>query len=235
MTTNFDCKQFSVQQEKSAMKIGTDSILLGSWATGTNPSMVLDIGTGTGILALMMAQKFSGSKTMAVEIDENPFEEAKLNFKNSPWSDRIEAVHSSIQDFAKTSDDLYDLIICNPPFFSGGTLSENSERATVRHTVKLAHGDLLRTTRSLLSKEGVFCLITPLIEGLRFEEMAKTYNYNLREKVEVSSFRDQPAERLLLKFSKSECQEPQSSKLHIYEKVGEYSDEYKDLTKDYYL
>lgn len=231
----FDCKQFSVQQERSAMKIGTDSILLGSWASGMSPARILDIGTGTGILALMMAQKYLQAQTMAIEIDENPFEEAQLNFRNSPWSSRLEAVHSSIQDFARASDDEYDLIICNPPFFSGGTLSENIERATVRHTVKLAHGDLLRTTRTLLSKEGVFCLITPLIEGLRFEEMAKSYNFHLKEKVEVSSFVNHPAERLLLKFSKLECEEPVASKMNIYEKVGEYSEEYKQLTKDYYL
>ena len=136
------------------MKVGTDGILLGAWADVGDAKSILDIGTGTGLIAIMLAQRSSEAQIHAVEIDDEACEQAATNMANSPWTQRLAAIRSSIQDFVKLSRNHYDLIVSNPPFFTGGTFSNSQDKASVRHTVKLPHGDLLSSVRSLLSKDG---------------------------------------------------------------------------------
>ena len=146
------------------MKVGTDGVLLGAWAAVKQAQHILDIGTGTGLIAIMLGQRNAKAIIHGVEIDEIAFAQAYGNMDAAPWNDRLKAIHSSIQEFAKTQERKYDHIVRNPPFFSGGTFSNNQDRNSVRHTVKLPHGDLLNAVQKLLSVDGRFSVILPYIE-----------------------------------------------------------------------
>ena len=203
-TQPFQFKQFSIEQDKCAMKVGTDGILLGAWADVDGASTVLDIGAGTGLIAIMLAQRSPSADIHAVEIDEQACAQAASNMANSPWGERLKAIHSSIQDYAKLSPYRYDLIVSNPPFFSGGTFSNSQDKTSVRHTVKMPHGDLLVAVRTLLSGLGKFCAVLPNMEGLRFIEMAKRYGIYCTKMTAVKPLQDKSVERLLLQFEKLE-------------------------------
>lgn len=216
------------------MKINTDGILLGAWVNIEEEGMYLDIGAGTGVIAIMLAQRSKGTKIIGVEIDEISAEECSENMMNSPWADRLQVMNTPIQDYARSVSLKFDHIVSNPPFFSGGTFSKSQERNLVKHTIKLPHGELLSSVIRLLDKEGYFSLILPYIEGLRFVELAEQYNLYLVRKCEVSSFSDSPIERLLLTFSKTK-KENTAEYLYIREKNLSYSKDYISLTKAYYL
>ena len=231
----FQFKQFSIEQNDCAMKVGTDGVLLGAWCSVSKVKKALDIGTGSGVIAIMLAQRCE-AEIHGVEIEEGAFQQAKGNMENSSWSSRLKAVKNAIQDYAKLSREEYDLIVSNPPFFSGGTFSHNQDRNNVRHTVKLGHGDLLIAARKLLSKNGKFCCILPLIEGLRFQEVAKQYALYCTKITEVKSRPGGSVERLLMQFEKTEQDTPIKNDLCIYQTEGQaYNEEYIALTKDFYL
>jgi tRNA1Val (adenine37-N6)-methyltransferase len=231
----FQFKQFTIEQDKCLMKVGTDGVLLGAWADVSMATSILDIGTGTGLIAIMLAQRNATAQIHGVEIDEATCEQAKQNMKNAIWSTRLAAFPIAIQAFATTTSYTYDHIVSNPPFFTGGTFSDNQDRNSVRHTVKLPHGDLLGTVRKLLQTNGKFSIILPYLEGLRFEELATTYNLHCTRKLEVHPKADKPIERLLLQFERT-------AKTQIVEKLviqkegrNDWTDEYINLTKDFYL
>ncbi len=233
----FQFKQFAVAQDQCAMKVGTDGVLLGAWACTDKIQKVLDVGTGSGVIAIMMAQRIPNAMVHAIEIEEAAYIQAAANMEGCEWSDRLQPIHQSIQDYAKLSREEYDLIISNPPFFSGGTFSLDENRTNVRHTVKLPHGDLLSAARKLLSKEGKLCIILPYIEGLRIQEVAKTYRLYCSKITEVVSRPGQKAERLLMEFKKAECAEIVKDEMSIYgeAKGKKYSEKYIELTKAFYL
>ena len=234
----FTFKQFIIEQDHCAMKVGTDGVLLGAWADVATAKTMLDIGSGTGIIAIMLAQRTAHTKSArihAVEIDEAAFYESNENMTNSPFAKKLSIFHDSIQDYSKKSKIQYDLIVSNPPFFTGGTFSSNQDKTNVRHTVKLPHGDLLHTTRQLLNKEGKFCVILPLIEGLRFIEIARTYGLNCTKKTEVHTLAGKGVERLLLQFE-LESKPIAIDKLIIQnsDERNDYTEDYKKLTRDFY-
>lgn len=203
-TKPFHFKQFSVLQEQSTMKVGTDGILLGTWADVNGCSSILDIGTGTGVIAIMLAQRNTTAKIHAIEVDDKACKEAQVNMQSCPWKDRLEAIPMLIQHYAKEASQKYDLIVSNPPFFSGGTFSKNQDRNSVRHTIKLPHGDLLAAVRTLLKREGKFCVILPYLEGLRFQELARTYHLYCTKIVQVRPKAASGIERLLMQFERSQ-------------------------------
>jgi len=230
----FQFKKFSIAQDKCSMKVGTDGVLLGAWADISGASRILDIGAGTGLIAIMLAQRNANAVVHAVEIDETACTQAVENMANSPFSDRLTSFPISIQDYS-FKQEKYDLIVSNPPFFSGGTLSNNSDRDTVRHTVKLPHGALLLSVQRLLTEKGKFAVILPFIEGLRFEEMAATYNLYCTRKTEVKPKAEKPVERLLLEFEKVK-KEPVIDQLVIQKEArNDWTDDYINLTGDFYL
>ncbi len=230
----FYFKKFTVHQDRCAMKIGTDGVLLGAWADTTAVRSALDVGTGTGVIAIMLAQRSREARIKAVEIDREAYEQARQNMALSPWAQRLEAVHGAVQEFARTSRERFDLIVSNPPFFSGGTFSNNHDRNQVRHTIKMPHGDLLAAVRTLLAPEGTFGLILPLIEGLRFVELAESYHLYCIRQTEVKPKASKPVERLLLQFSRQPA-DMIRDRLIIQEESGEWTKEYRQLTGDFYL
>ncbi|NRB63073.1 MAG: methyltransferase [Saprospiraceae bacterium] len=231
----FEFKQFSIAQDQCTMKVGTDGVLLGAWCNVDNVQTALDIGTGTGVIAIMLGQRNTDMEIHAVEIDGQACAQAKENIKQAPWAGRLQLHQNSIQDFAASWDDKFDLIVSNPPFFTGGTFSDQQDRNNVRHTIKLPHGDLLRSARQLLSREGKFCVILPLIEGLRFEELARTYHLYCTHKTEVLPKATKSVERLLMQFEWEE--KPCKIEQLVIQHKGrnEWTDEYIALTHAFYL
>jgi tRNA1Val (adenine37-N6)-methyltransferase len=230
----FQFKQFQIEQDRCAMKIGTDGVLLGAWADTTDANHILDIGTGTGVIAIMLAQRASNAQVHGVEIDDAAAIQAKENMDNSPFASRLSLAHDSIQDFARKTDTKYDLIVSNPPFFSGGTFSTNQDKNNVRHTVKLPHGELLLATHRLLNPNGKFCVILPFLEGLRFSEIAKSYHFYCTKMTEVLPKHDKGIERLLLQFELEEQPLQQNELVIQHEKRNDFTTEYQELTKDFY-
>lgn len=235
----FIFKQFAIEQDRCTMQVGTDGVLLGAWAPTGMANTILDIGTGTGLIAVMLAQRSEAKHIHAVEIDEAAYQQAKENMQAAPWADRLYAHLGSIQDFElpEEIEEGFDLIVSNPPFFSGGTFSFNQDRNSVRHTVKLPHNDLLRAVRRLLHKQGRFATILPLLEGLRFRELAESYHLYCTQMIEVQPKPSRSAERLLLVFEKETKAIPaHSSTLVLMQEDDIHRTEaYRSLTEAYYL
>ncbi len=230
----FQFKSFVIDQDRCAMKVGTDGVLLGAWAPVERAARILDIGTGTGLIAIMLAQRTKDSAVDAVEIDEAACGQARENMERTSWSERLRAFPLSIQDYAKTKATRYDLIVSNPPFFSGGTFSGSQDRNAVRHTVKLPHGDLLGAVRSLLAPDGRFCVVLPFMEGLRFRELANHYHLYCTRMTEVVPREGKPVARLLLQFEPS-LRPVVKDRLAIADENGRWTEAYKELTEPFYL
>lgn len=235
MAEPFHFKQFDIHQDKSAMKVGTDGILLGAWADISHAKSILDIGTGSGVIAIMLGQRADQATIDGLDIDGSAFEQTKENMDRAPWSNRMRAFHISVQDFSKTQEGTYDLIVSNPPFFSGGTFSHNQDRNSVRHTVKMPHGDLLTAVQKLLAPGGKFCLILPFIEGLRFQELAETYKLYCTRVTNVKPKADRPVERLLLQFERNKKILKEEELIIQKEGHNDWTEQYIELTREFYL
>jgi tRNA1Val (adenine37-N6)-methyltransferase len=229
----FSFKQFAVQQSDNVMKVGTDGVLLGAWVDTESAKTILDIGTGTGMIAIMCAQKNAEATIDAVEIEESAYLLATENMAACPWHNRLKVFHASIQDFALVRDIQYDLIVSNPPFFTGGTFSQNEERNQMRHTIKLPSGELLQAVRRLLTKTGRFCVILPYLEGLRFQEQAIQYGFFCTHQTNVIPTPEKGIERLLLQFERM-GKEMITDQL-ILEDNNAYTEEAAALTRAFYL
>lgn len=218
------------------MKVNTDAILLGSWVDINKAKNALDIGTGTGVIALMVAQRFYKLKIDAVEIDENSSLEANLNFQNCKFPNKPHCILSSLQDFSLTKSNCYDHVFSNPPFFTTGTGSANLKKNQARHSVSLSHEELIKAAFSLSNNKGKFSVVLPITEGEKFIEIAHFIQFYLFKKTIVYSRKGAPAERLLLTFSK-EIKDLEVNELLIYKnyKGNKYFNEFIDLTKDFYL
>jgi tRNA1Val (adenine37-N6)-methyltransferase len=237
MSDVFKFKQFEVSQDQCTMKVNTDGILLGAWSDLGGKATALDIGTGTGIIALMLAQRNSLLNVHSIEIEDKSFRQAKINLTQSPFAARMDCIHQSIQDYAKWTNHKYDLIVSNPPFFSGGTFSINENKASVRHTLKLSHTDLLSSVKILLNEGGHFDVILPFIEGLRFVEIAAKYDFGAVRMTEVNSKANKNIERLLIRLEQKYKGDCDVSSLVIYQSdvANDYTDEMIQLTKDFYV
>ncbi|HQV67395.1 MAG TPA: methyltransferase [Saprospiraceae bacterium] len=233
----FKLKQFDVRQDKCAMKVNTDGLILGAWSDISGKKRSLDIGAGTGIIALMLAQRNLKLESHAIEVDDQAFEQCTQNIRNSPFSDRLTCIHDSIQSYAADAQVKYDLIVSNPPFFSGGTFSLNENKANVRHTIKLSHVDLLRAVKNLLNDNGHFDVILPYLEGLRFIEMASMYDLGCVRIVEVRPRAEKNIERLLIRFEKKYdgLAQTESLVIHKSDQVNDYTDEMIAMTREFYL
>ena len=232
----FSFKKFSVQHDKTAMKIGTDGVLLGAWApVNHNPESVLDIGTGTGIIALMIAQRSTAIQIDALEIDEDAYEQATDNFENSPWNDRLYCFHAGLDEFVEEPEDEYDLIISNPPFYSEDYKSDNEQRDLARFQDAMPFEDLIEAADLLLSEFGIFSVIIPFKEEETFISLAAEYELFPFKITRVKGNSTSEIKRSLLAFSRIEKSTIEIDELVIEIARHEYTPEYITLTKDFYL
>lgn len=230
----FKFKQFTIKQDKSAMKVGTDGVILGAYAKCENAFNILDIGTGTGLIALMMAQRSSGLID-AIEIDKNAFDEAWQNIQNSDWEDKITIFHSSFQEYADICLRKYELIVSNPPYFNNSLKNDNDRKTLARHSDSLSAKELFDGVNKLLSKEGIFSVIIPTEYADLYEREAAQFDLFINESVKIKPTPEKPVKRLILSFSRKKNDVSETE--FVIENGGRhiYSDEYKMLTKDYYL
>ena len=232
----FQFKQFAVKQDQCAMKIGTDGVLLGAWSPiDNNPKLVLDIGTGTGIIALMLAQRSDADQIDALEIDENAYEQAVDNFENSPWGDKLFCFHAGLDEFVEEPEDEYDLIVSNPPFYSEDYRSENEQRDLARFQEAMPFEDLIDAAALLLSENGIFSVIIPFKEEERFIDLCAEVELFPIKVTRVKGSHKTPIVRSLLAFKRYELAVLVADELVIEINRHEYTDDYIELTKAFYL
>ncbi|MCF0073086.1 methyltransferase [Dyadobacter sp. CY261] len=233
---HFRFKQFTVRQDQCAMKVCTDACVLGAWADVGDADRILDIGAGTGLLSLMVAQRNSYAMIDAVEIDAEAFYQAGENVERSPFHDRITLFHSAVQEFV--SDHQYDVIITNPPFFQSDLLSPIDKKNIAHHSKSLDFEEILVAIGRLLKPEGKVNMLFPVEEGVRFAEKAGQAGWKLVRKTTLFHQEDKKAFRVLLLFQRVEFAHnvQVDSDLYIYEKDGVTHDRrFKELLKTFYL
>lgn len=252
--TPFQFKQFTVAQDRCAAKIGTDGVLLGAWASlDRQPNSILDIGTGTGIIALMLAQRSFAETIDALELDDDAYEQATENFENSDWGDRLFCYHAHLYEFATEIDDTYDLIISNPPFYETSSLSQGEKpmsdaRKKARFEEAMPFELLVGAVAKLLSDTGIFNIIIPHHREAAFIDLASQAHLFPTRVTHVKGTTDSPIKRSLIAFQRldqiphdveegyirfRESVLPQE--LIIEQGRHEYTDSYKELVKDFYL
>ncbi len=230
----FKFKQFTIHQDKTAMKVGVDGVLLGAWIDIMNTKNILDIGTGTGLLALMLAQK-TNANIIAVEIDKEAARQAQANFLESSWSHRIIIEDTSIQEFAESTTEKFGLIVCNPPYFSESLNSPDNQRNLARHDDALPLNDLFFAVNKLLSKNGRFCMIYPFKRKEELLKLAGTYQLFPNKLLKVRGTELKEPNRIIIEFSFSLKEVVEDELIVRNLLTNNYTDEYKQLTKDYYL
>lgn len=233
----FKFKEFTVNQDKTAMKVGTDAVLLGAWTSlKNNPYSILDIGSGTGVLALMLAQRSNAMMIDAVEVDEGAYEQTVENFEESDWADRLFCYNASFQDFSleMEEEEQYELIISNPPFYTDDFKTDNQSRNKARFTSSLSFEELLNGVSKLLSESGIFSVIIPFKEEDSFIKNAKNNNLFLSRVCRIKGSPKSKIKRSLLEFSLTK-KEIKEEELVIELERHQYTKEYIDLTKDFYL
>ncbi len=235
MSKIFKFKEFEIAHDRCAMKIGTDSVLLGAWVSlAHQPNTILDIGAGTGVIALQLAQRSDAELIDAVEIEGNAHHQAVENFENSSWSDRLFCYHASLNDFADQMDEKYDLIISNPPFYTNAYPSENSQRNTARLTTSLSFDELLEAVSKLLSENGHFALIIPFDQEVDFISRAGKKELFPRRILRVKGSPNSISKRSLLEFS-FQKKPVEMDELIIEVARHVYTPEYTELVKGFYL
>jgi tRNA1Val (adenine37-N6)-methyltransferase len=234
--SKFKFKQFTVQQDRCAMKIGTDGVLLGAWTPIENdPFSILDIGAGTGVIALMLAQRSHAEQIDALEIDEEAYEQSVDNFENSPWSDRLFCFHAGLDEFMEEPEDEYDLIVSNPPFYTDDFKSATEQRDLARFADAMPFEDLIEAADLLLSENGILAVIIPFKEEENFLALAKEYELYPLKITRVKGTPITEIKRSLMAFSRNETVDFSIDELIIETDRHIYTEEYIELTKDFYL
>lgn len=235
----FRFKQFEISQDRCAMKVGTDGVLLGAWADGG--SRILDVGSGTGLIALMMAQRFPEARVQGIDIDEEACLQARENVTESPFADRVEIMHTRLQDFVLDASlenhgkDLFDAIVSNPPFFVGSMKNPDIKRAVARHSDSLPFRELWQGVERLLSEEGIFSVILPTEVVEQFSAEGCVVGFYLVRKCGVKTVARKAPKRYLLAYSRHRCSEPKETVEVMMEKDGKRSGWYAKITDEFYL
>jgi tRNA1Val (adenine37-N6)-methyltransferase len=229
----FRFRQFMVEDEQSTMRVGTDSMLLGAWAQPQSALRILDIGTGCGVLALMMAQQSEGT-IEAIDIDLPSVLEARNNFIQSAWNHRLTAIHDSLHGFSFNSKHCFDFIITNPPYFSNSLKSPNYRKNSARHDNILPLDELVKAVSTLLCDHGRFALILPAESTARCSVVCQTAGLHLNRKLIVYPVSASPARRVLMEYSRVEVKSPIISELTIHDSSGKFSEAYLTLTCNFH-
>jgi tRNA1Val (adenine37-N6)-methyltransferase len=206
--------------------------LLGAWVNIGNALQILDVGTGTGVIALMLGQR-SNAKITGIDSDHEAFSIAKQNAEESPWKERIRIVETSLQDYYTQTR--FDLVVCNPPFFENSLKPPTSQRQQQRHTDTLSPNQLIENVSQLLSPTGRLAIVLPTSEGNRIMELAQTFNLHVHRSCAVFSKAGKPQERWLLDFARTPAATANETQLTIMDAEGKWTDDYKALTHDFYL
>jgi tRNA1Val (adenine37-N6)-methyltransferase len=229
---SFQFKQFSVAHDKCAMKVNTDGVLLGAWQSVDEAKNILDIGTGSGVIALMMAQKNSHAQIDAIDIDEGAFEQAKENFKNSLWSNRLNAFHCALQNYVPAKK--YDVIISNPPYFVADLKATDHKKNLARHGISLDYQTLVKNTARLLSPGGKGLVAIPAFNLSIFEALARVENLFVAQITEVAATDDKTPYLVLIRLEKTQKKVTRDA-IQIQNIHGEFTPRYRALTRDFYL
>jgi len=229
----FHFKEFTINQDKCAMKVGTDSILLGAWANCHEANNVLDIGTGTGILSLMLAQRCKATIT-GIDIAQESIQQAIENINNSPWKNRIQLFHSSLREFTPAIEK-FDMIISNPPFFQNSLKAPDQQRTYARHNETIHPDDIIIAAKKWLSQQGHISIIWPIEQGEEFIKTASENQLFCNRITKIKPHPGKPFHRLLLEFS-FQNKSLEESELTLENGIRHhYTEEYKNLTKDFYI
>lgn len=231
----FEFKKFKIKQDKCAMRVSTDAVLLGAWVIPNGSLSILDIGTGTGVIALMLAQK-SNATIIAIDIDKESTEQAKVNVAESIFNEKVKVIHQSFQDLVKSSEHKFNLIVTNPPYFIDSYKNANDLKASARHTDLLSFEDLVGGVKKLLDEKGKFCLILPTNEARIFRELAQSKGLYLSKLLRIRTrFEKDSEKRHLMQFEFKESEFSESTLVIEKDSHRNYTQEYRELTKDYYL
>lgn len=228
----FQFKQFSLAHSRSAQKIGTDSVILGSWLKAEKADTILDVGSGCGLLAFMMAQKFPQAQVLGIELDLASFEESLENCTHSPFKERVSFIQSDFTQWS--SHTLFDLIVSNPPYFESGQNTERPARDNARRQKSLSHAILLKQMSQLLTEKGSIYLVLPPFEAANFIDLAHKEGLYLARFCEVKSKADSPTKRCLFSLSR-QASRTQNEELILYSEDGSRHPQHAKLTHDFYL
>jgi tRNA1Val (adenine37-N6)-methyltransferase len=243
----FQFKQFKIEQNLCAMKVSTDACIQGAWAAKwlqlnhqeVGPK-ILDIGTGTGLLSLMLAQLNPESSIDAIELNRDAFWQAKKNFSFSPWANKLTAYHFSLSDYLVElehdgENKLYDFIICNPPFFHNHLQAQQKARNDARHSISLSKEELAHAVSLLLHEQGFFCVMYPQTEWNDWLQVSNNHSLYPLLTIEVKPKASMAPNRIIGLFSKKDNQPSETETLVIYEEDKNYTEQFKALLQPYYL
>lgn len=234
---SFTFKQFHITDDHTAMKVGTDGVLLGAWAKGG--LKVLDIGTGTGLIALMMAQRFPTAQIDAIEIDKGALEDARFNVSQSPFNNRINIINSPLQDYKPCNETqeegIYDAIVCNPPYFINSLKNPLQQRTTARHTDSLSHQELIYHSKRLLKPNGSLSIIIPSNNKDILEAEAIFNGLPILKITNIKTKSSKPAKRCLIEFGKDATTECKIEEQVLNDDTGARTMWYQNITQAFYI
>ncbi|MFY0627885.1 MAG: methyltransferase [Reichenbachiella sp.] len=229
----FQFKQFKIIQDQCAMKVSTEACILGAWVDKASPRQILDIGTGTGLLSLMLAQRYD-CKVDAVELETQTSIQAKENFSNSPWRDRIRLINQDIQEFSESNNNVYDLVVCNPPFFQSSLKSQDAKNNMAKHETEYFNKTILvDVLLRLLSPIGSAFVLYPEDESLAFQKLIESEGFSVDKRLVIKNQLLGKVFRIILAISKKDTKTIDEEL--VIRNGEEYSVEMKDLLEDYYL
>lgn len=230
----FKFKQFKIVQDNAAMKVGTDGILIGAWTKVSGAKTILDVGTGSGLMALMLAQR-SPAKIVGIDIEDGAIKDASYNVKNSPWDNRIAIQKISLQEYVMKRNHKFDLIVSNPPFFQNDLKSASDKKNKARHTDSLPFNDLISGVKELLNEGGRFSVILPSKNANAFVEMAGQYGLTLSRLTKVQPLKEKEANRWLMEFRKEKTVLQEDCLIIYKNEKRTYSEAFIRLTREFYL
>ena len=228
----FRFKQFDLLNDKTAMKVGTDGVLLGAWCDVSGAKRVLDVGTGCGLIALMVAQRNADAAVTAIDIDQDAADEARINIANSPWSDRVEAQCVDFNDFA--AQEPYDLIVSNPPFFTENVMAPDRSRNLARHSVSLTMEQLIGRSKSMLADGGTLAFVSPVEQEMSVRRCIVKASMSIKRLARVLPVEDTAPKRLMWELVKSPA-ETVDEQITIRLADASYTQQYINLTREFYL